>query len=593
MRTSKEGETIFEMNPRFTSIINELRYLGEPIPLREQVRKILKVLPKSWESKVNAITEEKDLKTLSMDELIGNLQTYELNKQQWTNMKEGKKEKSVALKTSQNDVTGEEDEMAYVTKRFQKIIKKHGGFQKKASTSKAANANDLCHKCGKPGHFMTDCPSQKQKTPDFRPRRRDQVLDHAKRKSHADQLVKKALDVWGNASSESEEEIDSPEDVMMMVVEDDETVYNSIFSLMEKSDDEEDLNEVTLFYLKDDLDTLSIKRLRKLVALLIDSVDKLTSGNYTMSDMLKLCEDENSALNSQISEMSVRIGILETDSLEPKEESGTSEGGKRKLNNFEVELEEKLKTSECKLVAALEKNSQLVKDLCKIKEELNQSLKWTDSSKILSNLANQKFNSRKGLGCRQIEPPYNPHSKYVSVSDNLLWTHCLEKNKRGSSQCWYMDSGWSRHMTGDTLNFLSLEAHQGDGVSFGGRKKGSILGIGKIGRTVDHSIDNVHYVDGLKYNLLSVSQIYDKGNEIKFMSDRCLVTNCATKRVDMSSKRVKNLYVADFDSIEGDSLSCLSAQTDDANLWHRRLDHVSISLLNKLVAGTWSIDCQS
>jgi len=104
--------------------------------------------------------------------------------------------------------------------------------------------------------------------------------------------------------------------------------------------------------------------------------------------MLRLCEDENSDLNSHISEMSVRIGTLETCSLEPNEEHGTSKGGKRKLSNFEVELEEKLKTSESKLVASLERNPQLVKDLCKIKEELNHSLKWTDSSKILSNLAN-------------------------------------------------------------------------------------------------------------------------------------------------------------------------------------------------------------
>lgn len=313
----KEGETIFEMNSRFTSITNELRCLGEPIPLSKHVRKILKVLPKSWESKVNVITEAKDLKTLAMDELIGNLQTYELNKQLGTSMKEGKKEKSITLKTSQNDVTEEENEMAYVTRRFQKIIKKHEGFQKKASTSRAANANDLCHKCGKPGHFMRDCPSQKQETQDFRPRRKDQVLDHAKRKAHADQLEKKALAMWGNASNESEKEIDSPKDVLMMTVEDDETVYNSIFSLMAKSDDEEDLNEVTLPDLKDDLATLPINRLRKFATLLIDSVDELTSENMMISEKLNLCEDENSALNAQMSESSVRICIFETDSLEP------------------------------------------------------------------------------------------------------------------------------------------------------------------------------------------------------------------------------------------------------------------------------------
>jgi len=125
-----------------------------------------------------------------------------------------------------------------------------------------------------------------------------------------------------------------------------------------------------------------------------------------------------------MSELSIRIGILETDSLEPSEGPGTSVGGKRKLSILEEELEEKLKILESKLVASLETNSQLRKDLSRIKEELSHSLKWTDSSKILSNLSNQSFNEEKGLGCRPIEPPYNPHSKYVSVSDNLLCTHC-------------------------------------------------------------------------------------------------------------------------------------------------------------------------
>lgn len=87
-------------------------------------------------------------------------------------------------------------------------------------------------------------------------------------------------------------------------------------------------------------------------------------------------------------------------------------------------MKEKLKISEPKLVVSLETNSHLRKDLSRIKEELSHSLKWTDSSKILSNLSNQSLNGKKGLGCRSIEPPYNPHSKYVSISNNLLSTHC-------------------------------------------------------------------------------------------------------------------------------------------------------------------------
>nr|XP_009779490.1 PREDICTED: uncharacterized protein LOC104228675 [Nicotiana sylvestris] len=57
----KEDESIQEMHTRFTSIINELHSLGEIISTNKLVRKILSVLPGSWESKVNIIIEAKDL----------------------------------------------------------------------------------------------------------------------------------------------------------------------------------------------------------------------------------------------------------------------------------------------------------------------------------------------------------------------------------------------------------------------------------------------------------------------------------------------------------------------------------------------------
>jgi len=254
----------------------------------------------------------------------------------------------------------------------------------------------------------------------------------------------KAFAAWGNDSSESEEDVESYKDVSMMAIEDDENVFNSIFSLMAKSDDKEDQNEVTLLDLKDDLDSLSIKKVRKLAALLIDSVDELTSENLMISEKLSMCEDENSVLNAQMSKLSIRIGILDNDSPEPSEGPGTSVGGKRKLSILEEELEEKLKILESKLVASLETNSQLRKDLSKVKEELSHSLKWTDSSKILSNMSNQSFNGKKRLGRRPIEPPYNPHSKYVSVSDNLLCTHC-GRNGHLKENCEILRKAKERH----------------------------------------------------------------------------------------------------------------------------------------------------
>lgn len=66
--------------------------------------------------------------------------------------------------------------------------------------------------------------------------------------------------------------------------------------------------------------------------------------------------------------------------------------------------------------------------------------------------------------------------------------------------------------------FLSL-THQVGGVSFYDGEKGFILKIGKIGRIVYHSIDNVHYGNCLKYNLLNISQFFDNKNKVKL----CLI----------------------------------------------------------------------
>lgn len=48
-------------------------------------------------------------------------------------------------------------------------------------------------------------------------------------------------------------------------------------------------------------------------------------------------------------------------------------------------------------------------------------------------------------------------------------------------------------------------------VAFGGGKKGKIKGIGRIGKSDKHAIEKVYHVEGLNHNLLSISQLYDKG----------------------------------------------------------------------------------
>ncbi|XP_019240158.1 PREDICTED: uncharacterized protein LOC109220150 [Nicotiana attenuata] len=115
------------------------------------------------------------------------------------------------------------------------------------------------------------------------------------------------------------------------------------------------------------------------------------------------------------------------------------------------------------------------------------------------------------------------------------------------------------------------------------RGPGYILGVGKIGKSLTHTIEDVYYVNRLKYNLLIVSQICDKGNKVEFLSKICTVTNLVTGKVVLVAKRYKNIYVADIESLQNGNLICLKAVDDEAELWHRRLGHASFSLLNKLV----------
>ena len=64
-----------------------------------------------------------------------------------------------------------------------------------------------------------------------------------------------------------------------------------------------------------------------------------------------------------------------------------------------------------------------------------------------------------------------------------------------------MDSGCSRHMTGDESKFAFLTRRKGGYVNFGDNGKGRIIGHGSIGNKSSSLIENVLLVDGLKHNL--------------------------------------------------------------------------------------------
>ncbi|GKA43014.1 hypothetical protein Tco_0735674, partial [Tanacetum coccineum] len=75
---NSKDESIDSAFARFNTIITSLKALDEGYSSKNYVRKFLRALHPKWRAKVTAIEESKDLTSLSLDELIGNLKVHEM-----------------------------------------------------------------------------------------------------------------------------------------------------------------------------------------------------------------------------------------------------------------------------------------------------------------------------------------------------------------------------------------------------------------------------------------------------------------------------------------------------------------------------------
>jgi hypothetical protein len=142
-----------------------------------------------------------------------------------------------------------------------------------------------------------------------------------------------------------------------------------------------------------------------------------------------------------------------------------------------------------------------------------------------------------------------------------------------------MDSGCSRHMTGNKKWFSSLTplSHK-EYMTFGDEKKGKMLGTGVIKVNDCFTLNDVALVDRLRYNLFSVSWLYDVDLSVLFRTSDPHVLDSSGKHVRGIS-RIGNIFQADFSSAQS-FLRCLISQSSSKLWkWHRRLDHLSFDLL--------------
>lgn len=128
-------------------------------------------------------------------------------------------------------------------------------------------------------------------------------------------------------------------------------------------------------------------------------------------------------------------------------------------------------------------------------------------------------------------------------------------------------------MIGDKTSFENLQQYDGSLVKFGNNYGARIVGNGLVKfKNEKIKTEEVLFVVDLKNNLLSVSQICDKGNDVIFKKHDCeIIREKSGNLIAHGTRAFGNLYTL----VENIENSCLLSQEDVNWLQHKRLGHIN------------------
>jgi hypothetical protein len=159
---------------------------------------------------------------------------------------------------------------------------------------------------------------------------------------------------------------------------------------------------------------------------------------------------------------------------------------------------------------------------------------------------------------------------------------------------WYLDTGASKHVTGSSSQFSSLDdSYQGDVRTVGGQKH-KIAGRGSVKFQFPTSeiktIPDVLYVPSITKNLLSVGSLTDGGYIACFDETKCYLINKGNRKIIAKGEREvgSGLYrlvtKRPSPEIHQVQVNLTTAAIDMTRLWHHRLGHLSFQGLHQMSA---------
>ncbi|GKA14898.1 retrovirus-related pol polyprotein from transposon TNT 1-94 [Tanacetum coccineum] len=179
------------------------------------------------------------------------------------------------------------------------------------------------------------------------------------------------------------------------------------------------------------------------------------------------------------------------------------------------------------------------------------------------------------------------HRNFKFSNNKTSVTACNDSSNAKTSNLveiilFIVDSGCSKHMTGN-LKLLTnfVEKFLGT-VKFGNDQIAPILGYGDLVQGTI-TIKRVYYVEGLNHNLFSVGQFCDADLEVAFRKSTCYIRDLKGNDL-LTGSRGTDLYSITLQDTSTPNPICLMAKatSSQAWLWHRRLSHLNFDTINLL-----------
>ncbi|XP_031106188.1 uncharacterized protein LOC116010825 [Ipomoea triloba] len=318
------SENIADMDARLVKVLGEISDLGKTINQKEISLKILHGLPSSWDMKVTAMRDHRDLKTVSTDKLFSDLKAYEFEMK--SKLEEEREERTTALVAEQPSNSRKFKKFMWKNNFNNSSQRNQGSSSRRPRREFSDDNTNLCYNCRKPGHFMAECPYPKEISES-----KDRRFKKDKRKA----LISDPLETSGSEESSSDESDSSTEDTALLCLL--SITSESDFQekcLMAHEVEEDEVTSKSFDYVNSPFSRESIFQLMKDCQTVMDTHSQLKERN----DSLILEKDK---INEKLQNALLEMRNLKAENIRLQEECKAREIRELKIFAFKksVKLE--------------------------------------------------------------------------------------------------------------------------------------------------------------------------------------------------------------------------------------------------------------